>query len=71
MSSSLVGALVLAAALVSAQEPTPEGEGTEGPPVFETGTELVRLDHEVQITGRVQVLLPQTLRELPAARGQS
>jgi VWFA-related protein len=44
MSSSLVGALVLAAALVSAQEPTPEGEGTEGPPVFETGTELVRLD---------------------------
>jgi len=27
--------------------------------------------HEVQITVRVQVLLPQTLRELFAARGQS
>lgn len=43
MSSSLVGALVLTAALVSAQEPTREGGG-QATPVFETGTELVRLD---------------------------
>jgi VWFA-related protein len=46
MHRSLVGAFALTAAatLVSSQEPSTAPEGPETPPVFEAGTELVRLD---------------------------
>ena len=46
MHRSLVGAFALTAAatLVSAQEPSSGGGGRQVPPVFEAGTELVRLD---------------------------
>ena len=53
MHRSLVGAFALTAAatLVSAQEPSSGGGGRQVPPVFEAGTELVRLDLVVRDEG--------------------